>query len=106
MHGLFSFLICKRLLNASPELVDDIFLVSEEEILVAMRLLWERMKIIVEPSGAVPVQRIVEVFFIELLTSLSLSIPLHLFLSNTHTLTHTHAHTQAQRCTSSISLSF
>lgn len=28
--------------------------VSEEQILAAMRLIWERMKIIVEPSGAVP----------------------------------------------------
>lgn len=34
--------------------VDDIFTVSEEEIVEAMRLIWERMKIIVEPSSAVP----------------------------------------------------
>ena len=33
--------------------VDDIILVSENEIVDAMRLLWERMKIVVEPSGAV-----------------------------------------------------
>jgi threonine dehydratase len=33
--------------------VDDISLVSEDEIVSAMLLLWERMKIIVEPSGAV-----------------------------------------------------
>ncbi len=33
--------------------VDEIVLVSEEEILDAMRLLWERMKLVVEPSGAV-----------------------------------------------------
>jgi len=33
--------------------VDDIILVSEQEIIDAMRLLWERMKIVVEPSGAV-----------------------------------------------------
>ncbi len=33
--------------------VHDIIRVSEEEIIRAMRLLWERMKIIVEPSGAV-----------------------------------------------------
>jgi len=35
------------------ERVDRIALVSEEEIVQAMRLLWERMKIVVEPSGAV-----------------------------------------------------
>ena len=28
-------------------------LVSEEEIVAAMRLLWDRLKIVVEPSGAV-----------------------------------------------------
>ena len=32
--------------------VDDIFLVSEQQIIEAMRLIWERMKIVVEPSGA------------------------------------------------------
>ncbi|MBW2093494.1 MAG: pyridoxal-phosphate dependent enzyme [Deltaproteobacteria bacterium] len=35
-------------------LVRDIVRVSEEDILRAMRLIWERMKIIVEPSSAVP----------------------------------------------------
>ncbi len=35
-------------------LVNDIFTVSEEEIVNAMRLIWERMKIVVEPSCAVP----------------------------------------------------
>jgi len=34
--------------------VRDIVLVSEEAIVEAMRCLWERMKIVVEPSGAVP----------------------------------------------------
>jgi threonine dehydratase len=33
--------------------VDDIMKVSEGEILDAMRLLWERAKLVVEPSGAV-----------------------------------------------------
>ncbi len=33
--------------------VDRIVLVEENEILDAMRLLWERMKLVVEPSGAV-----------------------------------------------------
>ena len=35
------------------EKVDDIILVSEEEIVDAMQFLWERMKLVVEPSGAV-----------------------------------------------------
>lgn len=33
--------------------VKDIILVDDEEILVAMKLIWERMKIIVEPSSAI-----------------------------------------------------
>ncbi|TMW55141.1 hypothetical protein Poli38472_013903 [Pythium oligandrum] len=33
--------------------LDDIVLVTEEEILTTMKLMWERMKIIVEPSSAV-----------------------------------------------------
>ena len=40
--------------------VDDIITVSEASIVDAMRLIWERMKIIVEPSGAVPLAAIVE----------------------------------------------
>lgn len=36
------------------ELVDDVFVVNDEEIIAAMRLIWERMKIIIEPSCAVP----------------------------------------------------
>ncbi|MBL7792378.1 MAG: pyridoxal-phosphate dependent enzyme [Saprospiraceae bacterium] len=34
--------------------VDEIYTVSEEAIIAAMRLVWERMKIIIEPSCAVP----------------------------------------------------
>jgi threonine dehydratase len=34
--------------------VDEIITVSEMEIIEAMKFLWERMKIVVEPSGAVP----------------------------------------------------
>lgn len=36
-------------------LVKEILLVTDEEIVEAMRLIWERMKIIIEPSCAVPV---------------------------------------------------
>ena len=35
--------------------VDDIVTVTEDEIVEAMRFIWERMKIIIEPSCAVPV---------------------------------------------------
>ncbi|MEW5897537.1 MAG: pyridoxal-phosphate dependent enzyme [Nanoarchaeota archaeon] len=33
--------------------IDHIILVEEEEIIEAMRLIWERMKIVIEPSSAV-----------------------------------------------------
>ncbi|MCK4287095.1 MAG: pyridoxal-phosphate dependent enzyme, partial [Candidatus Lokiarchaeota archaeon] len=46
--------ICKRTFNFIQKYVDQIFTVSEMEIIDAMRFLWECMKIIVEPSGAVP----------------------------------------------------
>ncbi len=36
------------------ETVSDILTVTDAEIVAAMRLLWERLKIVVEPSGAVP----------------------------------------------------
>lgn len=40
--------------------VDDIVTVSEEMIIGAMRMIWERMKIIIEPSSAVPLAAILE----------------------------------------------
>lgn len=40
--------------------VDEIVTVSEEAIIQAMKLVWERMKIIIEPSSAVPVAAILE----------------------------------------------
>ena len=42
------------------ERVHEIVRVSEEGIIRAMRMIWERMKIIVEPSGAVPFAAVVE----------------------------------------------
>ncbi len=45
--------------------VSSIYLVSDAEIIAAMRLIWERMKIIIEPSCAVPfaaVRKYPEVF--------------------------------------------
>ncbi len=40
--------------------VTDILTVSEEEIVEAMKLIWKRMKIIVEPSSAVPLAAILK----------------------------------------------
>ena len=40
--------------------VEDILTVSEESILAAMRLLFEHTKLVVEPSGAVPLAALVE----------------------------------------------
>jgi threonine dehydratase len=40
--------------------VDDIVTVSEEAIISAMRTIWETMKIVIEPSAAVPYAAIVE----------------------------------------------
>jgi threonine dehydratase len=40
--------------------VDDIVTVSEESIISAMRTIWERMKIVIEPSAAVPYAAIME----------------------------------------------
>jgi threonine dehydratase len=42
------------------ETVSDIVTVSEESIIAAMRLLWERCKLVVEPSGAVPLAALLE----------------------------------------------
>ncbi len=40
--------------------VTDIFTVTEAEIITAMKLVWERMKIIIEPSSAVPVAAVLK----------------------------------------------
>jgi len=40
--------------------VDDIITVSEESIIKAMRIVWERMKTIIEPSSAVPLAALFE----------------------------------------------
>lgn len=42
------------------ENIDDIFTAKEENIVKAMRIIWERMKIIIEPSSAVPLAAILE----------------------------------------------
>lgn len=40
--------------------VEEIYLVEEEEIINAMRLTWERMKLIIEPSCAVPLAAVLK----------------------------------------------
>ena len=50
----------EKTLKIILENVDGIFTVKEENIIKAMRLIWERMKIIVEPSCAVPLGVILE----------------------------------------------
>jgi threonine dehydratase len=40
--------------------VDDIVTVNEEAIISAMRTIWETMKIVIEPSAAVPYAAILE----------------------------------------------
>lgn len=42
------------------ENVDQIVTVSEESIIQAMRMIWERMKVVIEPSSAVPLGAILE----------------------------------------------
>lgn len=42
------------------EEIEEIICVEEDEIISAMRLIWERMKIIVEPSSAVPLAAILK----------------------------------------------
>jgi threonine dehydratase len=45
--------LSERTLAIIREYVSDILTVSDEEIIAAMKLVWERMKIIIEPSSAV-----------------------------------------------------
>jgi threonine dehydratase len=45
--------LCPLTFSILRERVDEISLISEEEITSTMLLLWERMKMVVEPSGAV-----------------------------------------------------
>lgn len=50
----------ERNFSIIKENVDDIVTVSEESIIEAMRMVWERMKIVIEPSSAVPLAAILE----------------------------------------------
>jgi threonine dehydratase len=45
--------LCPLTFSILRERVDEIVPVSEAEIVEAMRMIWERMKIVIEPSAAV-----------------------------------------------------
>ena len=40
--------------------VEDILTATEDEIIFAMKLIWQRMKIVIEPSSAVPLATIIK----------------------------------------------
>ena len=48
------------------DLVEEVVTVSEDEILRAMRLLWERAKLLVEPSAAVSLAAVLSDRFSEI----------------------------------------
>ena len=50
--------LCEKTLQIIKKNVEEIFLVSEQEIIEAMEFVWTRMKIIIEPSSAVPIAAI------------------------------------------------
>ncbi len=50
----------ERTLRIARAHVDDIVTVSEESIVAAMRLVFERLKLVIEPSAAVPVAAVLE----------------------------------------------
>ncbi len=52
--------LCPLTLSIIQKYANGILTVSEESIIKAMRLVWERMKIIIEPSSAVPVAAIMQ----------------------------------------------
>lgn len=52
--------LSERTLSIIRNHVEDIFLVSEEEIKEALRLVYERMKIVVEPSCVVPLAAVLK----------------------------------------------
>lgn len=52
--------LSERTLAIIREHVSDILTVSEEEIIAAMKLVWERMKIVIEPSSAVALAVVVK----------------------------------------------
>jgi threonine dehydratase len=52
--------LCPLTYSIISQKCDGILTVSEESIITAMKMIWERMKIIIEPSSAVPIAAIME----------------------------------------------
>lgn len=52
--------LCPLTYEIISEKCDGILTVTEESIVSAMRMIWERMKIIIEPSSAVPIAAIMQ----------------------------------------------
>lgn len=52
--------LTEKTFSIITEFVNQIITVREETIVAAMKLIWERMKIIVEPSGCVPLAVVLE----------------------------------------------
>ncbi len=52
--------LSERTFHILQQNIDNIFCASEENIIKAMRLIWERMKIVIEPSSAVPLAAIIQ----------------------------------------------
>jgi threonine dehydratase len=52
--------LCPLTLSIIQKYANGILTVSEEDIVVAMRMVWERMKIIIEPSSAVPIAAVMK----------------------------------------------
>jgi threonine dehydratase len=52
--------LCPLTLSVIQKYADGIITVSEVEIIDTMRLVWERMKIIIEPSSAVPIAAVMQ----------------------------------------------
>jgi threonine dehydratase len=52
--------LCPRTFACLSEHLDDVLTVQEQSIINAMRLIWSIMKIVVEPSAAVPLAAILE----------------------------------------------
>lgn len=52
--------LCDKTFPIIKKYVKEIFTVSDEEIIAAMRLVYERMKIVVEPSGVVPLAAVIK----------------------------------------------
>lgn len=52
--------LCSRTFYVISKFVSEIITVEENEIIEAMRLVWERMKLIIEPSSAVPLAALIK----------------------------------------------